>query len=154
MKALRVLAVVLGAVFIVKVFFAVGSWCQVIGWEKTTAVVSFIGLPDGAVFGTYTDNKGVIHESTDGGSETPRTYVDEDGVTHVSCGALYLDCFLQGNGHKNIESNFGKSVDILYNPETFETRQLSLLILDTAITAGGLAISAVFLILSFRKRSS
>ena len=151
MKVAQVFAVILAAIFAVKGIFTVQSWLEVVGWEKTAAVVSFIGMPDGAVFGTYTDSAGVIHEMTDGGSTTACTYVDEAGTTHiVKQGALYTDPFFQGNGHNNVESNYGKTVDVLYNPETFETRQFSLLILDTAVTAAGVAISAVFLILSFR----
>lgn len=150
MKAGRVFAVALAVIFSVKGFFTVKSWCEVIGWEKTTAVVSFIGLPDGAVFGSYTDNAGVIHDHTDGETES---YIDETGATHTAENSiLYRDPFLGGNGHNDIEVHYGKSVDLLYSPETFETRSLSLMILDTAISCGGMAVSALLLVLTFRKR--
>lgn len=32
---------------------------KLLSWEKTTAQITFIGLPDGAVFGNYTDYRGV-----------------------------------------------------------------------------------------------
>ena len=36
---------------------------KVRNWYKTTLTVTFIGVPDGTVFGDYTDAKGQLHQN-------------------------------------------------------------------------------------------
>ena len=40
---------------------SVSSVVQKRHWKKADAVITFIGLPDGAVFGNYTDYTGKLH---------------------------------------------------------------------------------------------
>ena len=66
-------------------------------WATATATITFVGLPDGAVIGTYTDINN-------------HTYSD---VT------LYIDPFINGY-HANADGLIGKEIDIIYNPFTGE----------------------------------
>ena len=68
-------------------------------WISGTATVTFIGLPQGTVFGDYTDINGTEH-------------IEE---------ALYIDYIYQGKHIVNEEYPlYGKSVRILYNLDTGE----------------------------------
>ena len=57
---------VLTVVFVLSLFGALlcaANDIQAIGWKKTTLTITFIGLPDGTVFGDYTDAAGRKHEN-------------------------------------------------------------------------------------------
>ncbi|MBE6880824.1 MAG: hypothetical protein E7490_08345 [Ruminococcaceae bacterium] len=66
-------------------------------WIVTTATITFVGLPDGAVIGTYTDINNHTHSDV----------------------TLYIDFFHKGY-HANVDELIGKEVDIIYNPLTGE----------------------------------
>ena len=67
-------------------------------WIPATAEITDILSPDGDIFGTYTDNNGVIHE------DVP-LYVNSSYQNH------------RANADK-IGKLIGKKVEILYHPET------------------------------------
>lgn len=67
------------------------------GWIITTAKITFIGMPDGIVFGTFTDCDGKVH------SEQTMYYDDSF--------QLYFSSV-------PIESYFGNTVRIMYDPST------------------------------------
>ncbi len=71
------------------------------GWIPTTAEITSVTSPDGDVFGTYTDNHGVIHENV----------------------PLYMDGSFQNHraNADKIKKLIGEKVEILYNPETGQT---------------------------------
>ena len=66
-------------------------------WIETTAKITYVGLPDGAVIGMYTDINGNIHSDV----------------------TLYIDYFHQGHS-VNVDGLIGKEIDIVYNPLTGE----------------------------------
>ncbi len=71
-------------------------------WIPTTAEITDIALPDGDIFGTYTDKNELMHSE-----KKP----------------LYTDYFRNGHHAKTEYWNslIGKKVGILYDPETGQT---------------------------------
>ena len=70
-------------------------------WIPTTAEITSVTSPDGDVFGTYTDNHGVIHENV----------------------PLYMDGSFQNHraNADKIKKLIGEKVGILYHPDTGQT---------------------------------
>ena len=67
-------------------------------WQPAKAEITFVGLPDGAVIGTYTDSKGTIHTEE----------------------MLYIDFLHQGYKAK-VDDLIGKTVNIVYDEKTGKT---------------------------------
>lgn len=69
-------------------------------WIVTTAEITFVGLPDGVVFGSFTDNNGAVH--TDWAMYTDAKFKPA-GLIH-------------GSPIKDPEPYIGKTVKIMYDP--------------------------------------
>lgn len=92
-------------------------------WVVTNAVIERIGLPDGAVFGTYKDQDGTIHS-----------------------GELYISSFLQGQ-NANTEKYIGREIKIIYNPQTDKVSNYDNFMLSWYISVGLSVISGLVLCL-------
>ena len=97
---------------------------------RTTMVITFIGTPDGALFGTYTD---------------------QNGEEHVNVPA-YVDSAFSGHS-KNVEQYYGKEVEILYDAETgdiwsYENLRQSIVISAAVFAGAGMLIY----LLGFRRK--
>lgn len=77
--------------------YSVKDYCSKKNWISSTATITFIGLPQGTVFGTYTDINGLEHTDV----------------------ALYVDYIYQGS-HIVSEKYplINKNVNIVYNLTT------------------------------------
>lgn len=73
------------------------------GWIITTAEITFIGTPDGVVFGTFTDYNGMIH--------TDQAMYIDDKFKPAS--------LIKGPPRYDPGPYIGKTVKIMYNPKTF-----------------------------------
>lgn len=71
------------------------TWFRMRNAYKTECTITFIGLPDGAVFGDFVDADGILHENE----------------------ALYIDEDFQGHSAK-VEQHYGKTITILYDKES------------------------------------
>lgn len=94
MRKFRFVALALVIISLIWCVFKIIDGIQKREWVITTATIYDIGLPDGAVFGTYKDQQGIVHSQE-----------------------LYCSTFYQVFD-KNIEKYNGKKVKIIYNPNT------------------------------------
>ncbi len=80
-------------------FYFAAKDIKVRNWHKTTLTVTFIGLPDGNVFGDYTDANGVQHKNE------PAFFNCAEGATFFGIGtpAVYY----------HIERSIEKTMDLL-----------------------------------------
>lgn len=124
MKFIRILALIISALLIVINIF---NYFSKKDWIETTATITFVGLPDGMVFGNYTDLYGNTHDNT----------------------ALYIDYFHQGHG-ADVDALSGKEVDIIYNPATNEIKKKNNLFMYFSLI---FIIATLILHFSFKKRS-
>ena len=118
------------ALMIVSLIWCVFNIIDVVkkrGWIVTTATIERIGLPDGAVFGTYKDQEGSVHS-----------------------GELYIDSFLQGYD-TNTEKYIGENVKIIYQPQTGKVSNYDKIIFSRCISGGLLVISGLTLFILRRK---
>lgn len=99
-------------------------------WIKTDATITFIGKPQGVVFGDFTDDKGILHEEE----------------------ALYSDLRFFGYGGRNVEPYYGKQVKILYKPSTGEIVSYDNLLMDALMSVGLFGITSVVLFIINKKR--
>lgn len=104
----RVLKVILTVVFvqiaIVSLIFSVFSVVirvQRSDWIITTAKITFVGLPDGVVFGSFTDNNSVVH--TDQAMYTDAKFMPAG--------------LIKGPPRNDPELYIGKKVKIIYDPK-------------------------------------
>ena len=96
MKKILIIYLILSLIWCIH---GVSALYQKRDWISGTATVTFIGLPQGTVFGDYTDINGTEHIEK----------------------ALYIDYIYQGRHIVNEEYPlYGKSVRILYNLNTGE----------------------------------
>ncbi|MGN0684004.1 MAG: hypothetical protein ACI4JY_10050 [Oscillospiraceae bacterium] len=72
-------------------------------WIITTAKITFIGTPDGVVFGTFTDYNGMLH--------TDQVMYTDDKFKPAS--------LIKGPPRYDPKPYIGKTVKIMYNPEAF-----------------------------------
>ena len=93
----KILILVIFILSIIWCAFNINTYMHQQNWVTTTATITFVGLPDGAVIGTYTDINN-------------HTYSD---VT------LYIDPFYKGY-NANVDRLVGKKIEIIYNPLTGE----------------------------------
>ena len=93
----KILILVIFILSIILCAFNINTYMHQRNWVTTTATITFVGLPDGAVIGTYTDINN-------------HTYSD---VT------LYIDPFYKSY-NANVDRLVGKKIDIIYNPLTGE----------------------------------
>lgn len=99
-KFIKVLLIIFWIISIIWCVFNVGFFLHRRDWVVATATITFVGLPDGAVIGAYTDADGNVHKDV----------------------ALYIDYFHQGYG-ADVDNMIGKEVSIIYNPITGETNK-------------------------------
>ena len=96
-KSIHCLCILVFVVSLVGTMLCVVKNIKVINWYKTTLTVTFIGTPDGTVFGNYIDSK---------------------GQQHLNESAFYKSSF---SGYKkNVEQYYGNVITIMVNPETGE----------------------------------
>ena len=122
---------VLTVVFVLSVFGALlcaANDIQAIGWKKTTLTITFIGLPDGTVFGDYTDAAGRKHENE---------------------AALTMSGFLRG---KDVEQYYGQKITILCGTEKGEVLDYSGLIKANIIAFCITLISGLLLYFGFIRK--
>jgi hypothetical protein len=100
MRKFRFAALALAILSLIWCVFNVIDIIQKKDWVITTAEITFIGLPDGNVFGTFTDINNVVHEEVS-------MYQD---YKFTVLGAL----------KKGVDSEpyIGAKVNITYNPKT------------------------------------
>lgn len=108
------------------VYFAAKD-IKVRNWHKTTLTVTLIGLPDGNVFGDYTDANGVQHKN--------------EPVFIKSSFSRYKT---------KVEQYYGKTFTILDNPETGLIVNYDDLFRDSIIFFGMTALSGILLFLSIK----
>lgn len=72
-------------------------------WIITTAKITFVGTPDGVVFGTFTDYNGMVH--------TDQAMYIDDKFKPTS--------LIKGPPRYDPEPYIGKTVKIMYNPKAF-----------------------------------
>lgn len=77
--------------------FNISTYIHQRNWITTTATITFVGLPDCVVFGTYTDINNHTHSDV----------------------TLYIEPFYKGD-NANVDRLVGKKIDIIYNPLTGE----------------------------------
>ena len=77
--------------------FNISTYIHQRNWITTTATITFVGLPGGVVFGTYTDINNHTHSDV----------------------TLYIEPFYKGD-NANVDRLVGKKIDIIYNPLTGE----------------------------------
>lgn len=93
MKKSFIVAAVFAAIAL---FYLVNAVVILVPSYKTEAVVDFIGLPAGAVFGTYTDESGAMHSEE----------------------RMFPTLLLAGNhiGLETVERFYGREINIYINP--------------------------------------
>lgn len=103
----RALKVILTAFFIqTAIVSLVFSICSIVirvqrsDWIITTAEITFVGLPDGTVFGTFMDNNGVVH--------TDQAMYTDDKFMPAG--------LIKGPPRNDPEPYIGKTVKIMYDP--------------------------------------
>lgn len=102
---------------------------KVRNWYKTTLTVTFIGKPDGTVFGDYTDAKGQLHQNK----------------------PAYYEPFFSGYS-KDAEQYYGKVVTIMENPETGEVLNYDGLIRNNILCFGLTSLSGAILFFTRKRR--
>lgn len=102
---------------------------KVQNWHKTILTVTFIGKPDGTVFGDYTDAKGQLHQNK----------------------PAYYEPFFSGYS-KDAEQYYGKVVTIMENPETGEVLNYDRLFRNNIIFFSLTIVSGVLLFISRKHR--
>ncbi len=115
-------------------------------WVITTAEITFVGLPDGTVFGTFRDSDGIVH-------------ADRILYRDVKFQPKFI---LSGGPMVNPEPYIGTTVRIMYNPDWLSMGHIGLDGIDsydnwlnTCIGSGVcFGLSLFFLILLFRKRKA
>ena len=88
--------------------------------EKVDCTITFIGLPDGTVFGDFTDSDGVVH-------------VNEP---------LYTSCILQGYNH-DVEPYYGKHAVFLYDKHSGKIVNYENVIRNITVSIAILLLSSV-----------
>ena len=131
-KMIRVILITVFIISLIKLSFCAVKDIKVRDWHKTTLTVTFIGLPDGTVFGDYTDANGQYHQN--------------EPVFHKSSFFGY---------HKDVEQYYGKAITILDDPATGEVLNYDDLFPKNILYLGLAVISGVLLFISikYRKRA-
>ncbi len=96
-KRYKILILVIFILSIIWCAFNINTYMHQRNWVTTTATITFVGLPDGVVIGTYTDINNHTHSDV----------------------TLYIDPFYKGY-NANVDRLVGKKIDIIYNPLTGE----------------------------------
>ena len=101
-------------------------------WIPTTAEITSVTTPDGDVFGTYTDNHGVIHENV----------------------PLYMDGSFQNHraNADKIKKLIGEKVRILYHPDTGQTDKDQRF--SAWLSVGTTAVLLSWLLISVREKNT
>ena len=127
-KCLRFLMIPVFAVSLVlTVCFAAKLW-HTRDWYRTTLTVTSIGLPDGSVFGDYTDAHGTLHQNE---PAFPFTFGDR----------------------KHVEQYYGTQIGVLNNPDTGELVKADGMI-SSLFCAGGAMLLSGGLFWLLRSRSA
>ena len=100
--------------------------------ETADCTITFIGLPDGAVFGDFTDS---------------------DGVDHIN-EFLYLNGFLQGDS-ADVEKYYGTHIKIMYDKESGEIINYGHTVTSALIGAALILVSGIiFWIMRLKENSN
>lgn len=121
-KSLLIIGIVLA---LISLCFAADLYIVRGGWYRTAAEVEFIGLPDGIVFGSYTDRSGIPHSGE----------------------KLFASYLAQGHTVR-VEQYYGRSIDIIINTDNGEIASVGLMTLLWAapLTAAATAFAALLLL--------
>ena len=130
MKA--ILKTVLAAVFLLSLAALAMTlrrdW-EVRAYCRTTAEITFIGLPEGNVLGNYIDCSGKAHFNE----------------------PMYLDSSLSGY-RTDVEQYFGKTVEILISPENGRIVSYRALVLQNAVCGAAFLLSGGLLLLGILRK--
>ncbi|MDO5559826.1 MAG: hypothetical protein Q4F95_09545 [Oscillospiraceae bacterium] len=128
MKKFKFFVIILTVLSLIMSIYNVIDGVRKRDWFVTTATIDRIGLPDGAVFGTYKDQKGIVHSEE-----------------------LFLGTFLQGY---KIESRkyIGEKVKIIYEPQTGKILNYYKIIFYRWISGILLVVSVLLIIFINKKR--
>ena len=127
-RIVLIIVIVISALFMCG---SIGRLIQMRNGEIADCTITFIGLPDGAVFGDFTDSDGVDH-------------VDE---------YLYLNGFLQGDS-ADVERYYGVHIKILYDKQSGEIINYGYTVTSTLIGALLILISVIIIWIMKRKRKN
>jgi len=97
MKKIKILVLIFLVLSIVFCIYNFVFYLYTKDWISSNATITFVGLPDGAVIGTYTDINNITHTDV----------------------LLYIDYFHQGYSI-DVDKLIGKEVRIIYNSKTGE----------------------------------
>lgn len=127
-KIVPVIVIIFSAMFIC---VNISRLVQMRSGEIADCTITFIGLPDGAVFGDFTDS---------------------DGVEHVN-EYLYLNGFLQGDS-ADVEKYYGTHIKILYDKQSGEIINYGYTVTSTLVCAFLTLISVIIIWIMKRKRKN
>lgn len=118
-RIVLIIVIVISALFMCG---SIGRLIQMRNGEIADCTITFIGLPDGAVFGDFTDS---------------------DGVEHVN-EFLYLNGFLQGDS-ADVEKYYGTHIKIMYDKESEEIINYGYTVTSTLVGTALILVSVVIL---------
>lgn len=122
-KTIRIVAIIVTIVSALILCNSTYHLVQMQNAEKADCTITFIGLPDGTVFGDFTDSDGVVH-------------INE---------ALYTSSFLQ-IFNTNAEHCCGTQITILYDPHSGRIINYDHTIRILSISAALMVLSALWLV--------
>lgn len=127
-RIVLIIVIVISALFMCG---SIGRLIQMRNGEIADCTITFIGLPDGAVFGDFTDSDGVEHANE----------------------YLYLNGFLQGDS-ADVEKYYGTHIKILYDKESGEIINYGHTVTSALIGALLILISVIIIWIMTRKRKN
>lgn len=128
-KFFRIVLVIIMVISALLMGRSISRRVQMRNGEIADCTITFIGLPDGAVFGDFTDS---------------------DGVDHVN-EYLYSSGFLQGDS-ADVEKYYGTHIKILYDKESGEIINYGQAVTSTLVCAFLILISVIIIWIMKRKR--
>ena len=129
-KIVRVITILFFIISLIGAVYYAAKDIKVRNWHKTTLTVTSIGLPEGNVFGDYTDANGVQHQ-------------DEPA---------FIDSSLSGY-KTDVEQYYGRTFTILNDPETGRILNYDDLIENNIFYFGLTAVSGALLLIRRKRRS-
>lgn len=129
-KIVRVITILFFIISLIGAVYYAAKDIKVRNWHKTTLTVTSIGLPEGNVFGDYTDANGVPHQ-------------DEPA---------FIDSSLSGY-KTDVEQYYGRTFTILNDPETGRILNYDNLIENNIFYFGLTAVSGALLLIRRKRRS-
>ena len=126
-KLLRILMLPVFAGALLLTVRSARSLLKTRNWYRTTLTVTFIGLPDGTVFGDYTDAHGTLHQNE---PALPFSFGDRN----------------------HVEQYYGTEIAVLNDPDTGELVKADGMVSNLLLSGGVTLLSGgLFLLLRPRK---